>query len=100
MWLQHERSNPAKSLAQTRGRSHEGAELMSINARLSCLLLVTLLCTAGARAQLSSAPAPRADGKIHLDVVVTAKSRPPVADLQQQDFTIVDNKAPRNITSF
>jgi VWFA-related protein len=35
-----------------------------------------------------------------LDVVVTPKSGPPVADLQQQDFTILDNKTPRHITSF
>ena len=73
---------------------------MSINARLGCFFLATLLCAGGARAQLSSAPAPAADGKIHLDVVVTPRSGPPVGDLQQQDFTIVDNKAPRTITSF
>ncbi len=29
-----------------------------------------------------------------------AKSGPPVADLQQQDFTLFDNKAPKHITSF
>ena len=32
--------------------------------------------------------------------MVTPKSGPPVADLQQQDFTILDNKTPRHITSF
>ena len=35
-----------------------------------------------------------------MDVVVTPKSGPPVADLQQQDFTILDNKVPQPITSF
>jgi VWFA-related protein len=80
--------------------SHEGVEPMSINARLGCFFLATLLCAGGARAQLNSAPAPAADGKIHLEVVVTPRSGPPVGDLQQQDFTIVDNKTPRTITSF
>jgi VWFA-related protein len=37
---------------------------------------------------------------MHLDVVVAAKSGAPVGDLQQQDFTILDNKAPQTITSF
>ncbi len=35
-----------------------------------------------------------------LDVVVTPRSGPPVADLQQQDFTVLDNKTPRHIKSF
>jgi VWFA-related protein len=35
-----------------------------------------------------------------LDVVVSPKSGTPVSGLQQQDFTILDNKAPQTITSF
>jgi VWFA-related protein len=35
-----------------------------------------------------------------LDVVVAEKSGPPLAGLQQQDFTILDNQAPQTITSF
>ena len=35
-----------------------------------------------------------------LDVVVTPKSGAPVSGLQQQDFAILDNKAPQTITSF
>jgi VWFA-related protein len=35
-----------------------------------------------------------------LDVVVTDKSGKPVSGLQQQDFTLVDNKQPRGILSF
>ncbi len=35
-----------------------------------------------------------------LDVVVTDKSGKPVDGLQQQDFTLLDNKQPRAITSF
>jgi VWFA-related protein len=37
---------------------------------------------------------------INLDVVVTAKSGPPVAELQQSDFTVLDNKAQAHLTSF
>ncbi len=73
---------------------------MSIGARFRLFLLAPLLCTAGLYAQQNvpstSAPA----SKIDLDVVVTPKSGPPVADLQQQDFTLLDNKTPKHITSF
>ncbi|MGB0065469.1 MAG: VWA domain-containing protein [Terracidiphilus sp.] len=37
---------------------------------------------------------------IKLDVVVENKSGQPLTALQQQDFTVFDNKAPRPITSF
>lgn len=44
---------------------------------------------------------PAADSsKIHLDVVVTRKTGPPVSGLQQQDFTVLDNKGPTSVTSF
>jgi VWFA-related protein len=63
-------------------------------------LLVPLFYTAGLSAQqnLPSTPAPASS--IDLDVVVTAKSGPAVANLQQQDFTILDNKTPQHIRSF
>ncbi len=35
-----------------------------------------------------------------LDVVVTEKSGAAVSDLQQQDFTLLDNKVPQTLTSF
>jgi VWFA-related protein len=38
--------------------------------------------------------------KIRLDVVVETKSGQPVINLAQQNFTILDNKSPRPITSF
>ena len=41
-----------------------------------------------------------ADHQIMLDVVVTDHSGKPVAGLQQQDFTVLDNKQPRTISSF
>lgn len=71
---------------------------MPIQTRLVMALLVPLLCAAAALSQEESKP-PGSD-KIYLDVVVTPKSGPPVTGLQQQDFTILDNKAPRPIISF
>jgi VWFA-related protein len=40
------------------------------------------------------------DHRIALDVVVTDKSGKPVSGLQQQDFTLLDNKQPAKIVSF
>ncbi|MGB6429393.1 MAG: VWA domain-containing protein [Candidatus Acidiferrales bacterium] len=73
---------------------------MSIRARLGCALLASCFCAGMASGQQ---PGPRAEagaGTINLDVVVTPKSGPPVGDLQQSDFTLLDNKAPQTITSF
>ncbi len=39
-------------------------------------------------------------GIISLDVVVTSQSGAPISGLEQRDFTILDNKLPRTITSF
>lgn len=47
----------------------------------------------------ASEPGPSSD-RIHLDVVVNTKSGQPVTNLNQQDFTVLDNKSPRPITSF
>jgi VWFA-related protein len=73
---------------------------MSINVRFGRLLIPALLCAAAISAQQNTAPAPPANSKITLDVVVSPKSGPPVADLQQQDFTVLDNNSPQAITSF
>lgn len=40
------------------------------------------------------------DRQITLDVQVTDKSRAPVRGLQRQDFTLLDDKQPKNILSF
>lgn len=45
-------------------------------------------------------PAAKTSREITLDVVVADKSGQPVRDLQQQDFTLLDNKAPQKINSF
>ncbi len=53
--------------------------------------------------QLSQRPAPNPatpKGKIQIDVVVTDAAGHPVAGLQQQDFTLLDNKKPQPILSF
>lgn len=71
--------------------------------RFACFLFVIAVCgTAIAAAPQQNTPQtpPAADNKIYLDVVVSPKSGPPVAGLQQQDFTLLDNKAQQPITSF
>ena len=66
---------------------------MSMHASAKLVLSVTLLTAFALPAQ----PAP---GAIDLNIVVTSASGPPVGDLQQSDFTVLDNKVPQHITSF
>jgi VWFA-related protein len=74
---------------------------MFTHARLALFLLLPWFSAAVTSAQQDDSQAPpTANGRINLDVVVTPKSGPPVAGLQQQDFTLLDNKAPQPITSF
>jgi len=73
---------------------------MFSNSRLGCFILATLLCAATAPARQHSPQVQAGDGKIHLDVTVSPKSGAPVADLQQQDFSVLDNNSPQAITSF
>jgi VWFA-related protein len=71
--------------------------------RTSCgvsFLVLALCSTAVPSQQTAPSPPPPASGRIYLDVVVTPKSGTPASGLQQQDFTILDNKAPQAITSF
>jgi len=51
----------------------------------------------------SAAPTAAANGvdrRVMLDVVVTDKSGNPIPNLRQEDFTLLDDKQPRAITSF
>ncbi len=48
----------------------------------------------------ASVPLGVADRLMTLDVVVADKSGRPLPDLQQQDFTLLDNKQPQKIVSF
>ena len=72
---------------------------MVTQARLAAFFLLAFLTSTGFAQQIAQSPPPQ-DGKIHLDVVVTARSGPPVTGLEQKDFTILDNKATPTITSF
>lgn len=67
--------------------------------RCALLLLVPMFLASGAPAGQTNSPA-QPNGRIYLNVVVTHKSGPPVSGLQQQDFTVLDNKQPQTITSF
>lgn len=84
---------------------------MLIKMRIGHFLFIALLTTAAASAPQNPAKAPpqalqnstptQAHGnKMYLDVAVSQKSEPPIAGLQQQDFTLLDNKSPQTITSF
>jgi len=70
----------------------------------SALLFLALATGAVAVSQDASRPAPTpssaASRRITLDVVVTPKTGPPAAGLAQSDFTVLDNKVARPITSF
>jgi len=63
---------------------------------LSAVLFSTLML----RAQDVSVAQARADGSVRFLVVVTTKSGQPVADLRQQDFTVLDDDVIRPIRSF
>ena len=57
-------------------------------------------CVVPAHVKLLAATAHSTDRRITLDIVVTDRSRNPVPGLQQQDFTLLDNKKPQTIFSF
>lgn len=67
--------------------------------RVGFFLIGVLVWAALASGPQEAARSGASAGRIYLDVVVSAKSGP-VTDLQQQDFTLMDNKSPRTITSF
>ncbi|HEX4322603.1 MAG TPA: VWA domain-containing protein [Acidobacteriaceae bacterium] len=64
---------------------------------LSAALLTGVVAAPAQQAPPASDPIPRS---IHLNIAVTTKSGAPVADLTQQDFTLMDNGAAEPITSF
>jgi VWFA-related protein len=73
---------------------------MFIGTRFCIVFAALLPGLLAASAQQSPSTARPDTRTIHLDVVVAPKSGPPVAGLQQQNFTLVDNKSPQPITSF
>ena len=69
--------------------------------RSTLMLLIVACCSAVAFAQqpIPNAVSP-ASRTIAIDVVAAPRSGPPVAGLEQKDFTIFDSKIERPITSF
>lgn len=67
-----------------------------------CAWILALCLPVPIFAQQSAPPAQPLNGshQITIDVVVTSKHGEPVAGLQKQDFTLVDNKHAQTITSF
>jgi VWFA-related protein len=61
---------------------------------------VPLLCASVVAAQEAKPVTAPDSAPIHLDVVVTPNSGPPVNGLTQKDFTILDNNVPQTIASF
>jgi VWFA-related protein len=70
-----------------------------VYAIFATFLTGSLLATAQQGPPPASQAAPSSE-RIQLNVVVDSKSGQPVTNLGQQDFTVLDNKSPRPITSF
>ncbi|WP_263382292.1 VWA domain-containing protein [Granulicella arctica] len=74
---------------------------MYSSTRLGLILGCSLIATSfGLAQQEALSSSPHAGNKIVLDVVVTPKSGQPVGGLQQPEFTLLDNKVARPLTSF
>ena len=73
--------------------------LLFVSYRFGLLVLVALFQNPATWAHQENS-AGQHPNNIYLDVVVTPKSGPPVTGLSQHDFTLLDNKVPRTITSF
>src|ERR1700683_4539066 len=70
-------------------------------AKSSGLVFLLALLSTAALSNPQQRPRSKPGGSpTYLDVVVTRKSGPPVSGLEQQDFTLIDNKLPQTITSF
>ena len=72
---------------------------MRLAPRFAAILVLSWLCSRAIPAQQAPTTSGSAPG-MTLDVVVTPKNGAPVAGLEQQDFTILDNKVPQTIDSF
>jgi VWFA-related protein len=77
---------------------------MTLPVRISCIALACLLGMAAsqtvAMAQQGESPAAAQLNAIRLNIVAAHKNEPPVAGLEQKDFTVIDNKHTQPITSF
>jgi VWFA-related protein len=90
-----------ETLRRLRSHYTEARPNMPMSLRLrSLLLLVVFVGAASAQQNVPRPPQVPDDGKMHIDVVVTPKSGIPVEGLQQQDFTLLDNKSAVPIAGF
>ena len=67
---------------------------------LSVVAIIFILLLPLVGQQVPTVLLPSDTGDIRLEVVVTSRSGPPVSGLEQDDFTVLDNKAQQSITSF
>jgi VWFA-related protein len=101
IWSRVERSTLCRNPpSQARWLSPKQGELMFMHTRLGFVLVVSLLGAVAALSQQDSSPTQPVKDMVFLDVVVTPKSGGPVSGLQQQDFTVLDNKIPVTLSSF
>jgi len=68
--------------------------------KLSGLIVLLLIAVPSYTQQTRDSGQSTGPQPLTLDVIVSVKSGPPVAGLQQSDFTLLDNKHPREIRSF
>lgn len=73
---------------------------MTFHLRICLFLVAFLPSMVTVTAQQIPSPATATSRNVRLDVVVAPKSGPTITGLQQQDFTLLDNKSARPITSF
>jgi VWFA-related protein len=73
---------------------------MFVSKSIRVALVVFLSGTMVGAAQQLVSPAHAASSSIRLNVIVAPKSGPPVAGLKKEDFSLLDNKSARPITSF
>jgi VWFA-related protein len=75
-------------------------DLMLIRRRFALLFVLALNWIPAGSAQQAQVASQQSGNSVHLDVVVASKKGAPVGGLTQQDFTLLDNGAPRAIASF
>jgi VWFA-related protein len=68
--------------------------------RWACIFILFSLPAFPQQSVVPSAASPDLNRRIVLDVVVSGKSEKPVSGLQEQDFTVLDNKQPLKLVSF
>ena len=73
---------------------------MTVQRFIFVLLLVVASGPLAAPAQSAQPAAAPSSHAMHVSVIAETKSGQPVANLTQQDFTVLDNKSQRPITSF